>query len=523
MGTGHIINMGTDYFFFVGNDNNTGQLFSMTQGFANTSGVTWTGTLNPTVTQVNTYAQGGSTTPLAAGQTAAPAAPTPNPTKIYTSSTTTVKITSIWPTSNNSPAGEGAANAFDNNPNTKYLNFDKYNAGVTVKLSEGRVVSGFTITTANDFPGRDPTSYKLYGSNDGKTWVLINQGTLTLSDSRYAISDVVSVNNSSAYFYYYIQFPTTKAGNGCGLNCDSMQIAEITYIYDTTNTTRSTDSTTGSSAPVDPVQAASAPQYPSYVTIGGGTAGTMTFDTTSLLTSQQQSNVGTWTNKTVTDGNKIYIDQVGGESNTVTMNQDGNKNLINMTLNGTNNNITARQGVQGIGQNEMKLTFEGNNNVINLNQARDTQGNAVGTNGHYLDATIAGWGTNLTVQQTNTGGVGGHFNETTISGNGNSVTARQTDNGNKIMFLKVDGALNSIDVVQKGTGQHKLDATLTGNNNSATVLQEGTIANNATLNLTNAGGQATVNIQQNGGQSVGVTTTCATAGGCAPITVRQGY
>jgi hypothetical protein len=72
MGTGHIINMGNDYFFFVGNDNNTGQLFSMTQGFANTSGVTWTGTLNPTVAQVNAYATNGSTTPLAAGQTAAP-------------------------------------------------------------------------------------------------------------------------------------------------------------------------------------------------------------------------------------------------------------------------------------------------------------------------------------------------------------------------------------------------------------------------------------------------------------------
>jgi hypothetical protein len=72
MGTGHIINMGVDYFFFVGNDNDTGQLFSMTQGFANTSGVTWTGTLNPTISQVNTYAANGSTTPLAAGQTATP-------------------------------------------------------------------------------------------------------------------------------------------------------------------------------------------------------------------------------------------------------------------------------------------------------------------------------------------------------------------------------------------------------------------------------------------------------------------
>jgi hypothetical protein len=79
MGTGHIINMGTDYFFFVGNDNDTGQLFSMTKGFADSAGVTWTGTLNPTVAQVNTYATNGSTTPLAAGQTVAPAGPPPPP------------------------------------------------------------------------------------------------------------------------------------------------------------------------------------------------------------------------------------------------------------------------------------------------------------------------------------------------------------------------------------------------------------------------------------------------------------
>jgi hypothetical protein len=79
MGTGHIVNMGSDYFFFVGNDNNTGQLFSMTQGFADTSGVTWTGTRNPTQAQVNAYATNGSTTPLAAGQTAVPPGPPPPP------------------------------------------------------------------------------------------------------------------------------------------------------------------------------------------------------------------------------------------------------------------------------------------------------------------------------------------------------------------------------------------------------------------------------------------------------------
>lgn len=75
IGTGHIVNMGPDYFFFVGNDNNTGQLFSGTTGMSSTAGVTWTGTLNPTVAQADAISATYSTEPLSSGQTAAPAAP----------------------------------------------------------------------------------------------------------------------------------------------------------------------------------------------------------------------------------------------------------------------------------------------------------------------------------------------------------------------------------------------------------------------------------------------------------------
>ena len=69
VGTGKIISMGPDYFFFVGDDNNTGQLFSLTSGMSDTNGVTWTGTLNPTTEQVDAYAAGGSISPLASGET----------------------------------------------------------------------------------------------------------------------------------------------------------------------------------------------------------------------------------------------------------------------------------------------------------------------------------------------------------------------------------------------------------------------------------------------------------------------
>jgi hypothetical protein len=342
MGTGHIINMGTDYFFFVGNDNDTGQLFSMTQGFANTSGVTWTGTLNPTIAQVNQYATNGSTTPLAAGQTAQPAAPPP-------------------------------------------------------------------------------------------------------------------------------------------------------------------------------------PQYPSYVTIGSGTAGNMTFSETTTISTTQQNKVTAWTNKTIPAGNNIYIDQVGGSNNTVTMEQDGNKNKITATLDGSSNTVTVKQGTPGIGQNEIKLGITGSYNAVDISQSRNNQGAIVGTNGHYHDATVNGSNNTLTSQQSNTNGVGGQYMETTVNGNQNSVIARQTDNGNKIMFTSITGNNNTVEAIQKGTGQHYLENKLTGNGNSISAVQEGNTANRATLDLTNAGGPASVILQQNGGMNVSVTTSCATAGGCAPITIRQGY
>lgn len=263
--------------------------------------------------------------------------------------------------------------------------------------------------------------------------------------------------------------------------------------------------------------------YPTYVTLGTGTPGDMVFGSSDGPTLPQQTNIDVWTNKTITDGNKIYIDQVSGSNNTVTMDQDGNKNLINATISGNTNSVTAKQGVPGVGQNEIKLNLTGDSNTLNINQARTTLGSPLGTNGHYQNVEVTGYQNTVTTQQTNTGGVGGQYMETTVNGNQNSVVARQTDNGNKIMFTSITGNNNTVEAVQKGTGQHYLENRLTGNGNSVSALQEGSIANRATIDLTNNGGPASVILQQTGGQNVSVTTGCATAGGCAPVTVRQGY
>lgn len=431
LGNGKIVNMGPDYFFFVGSDNNTGQLFSGSSGMSNTAGVSWTGTLNPTIAQANTYADATySTVPLTQGQTATqtpssstpPPPPSPVPTAIYNQGmSNNVWITNHFPTSNNSPPGEGAANAFDNNPNTKYLNFDKFNAGVTVKLNAGRTVTGFTLTTANDFPGRDPTSYKLYGSNNGSTWALISEGALSLSDNRFATSSMISVTNSASYIYYYIFFPTTKAGNGCGQNCNSMQIAEITYYYDSNNTTTSTDAGTGSVS------------NPSDYCCGGTGA--------PFNASTQFSNRVTAFSNRIAQDTRVIITQIGN-NNSATVQQSGTKN------------------------NYSEIYVSGDNNTTNTTQSSTS---ISATN--YIELDVIGNSNTVNLTQQSTGGTKGIL--ATVNDSNNSLTVNQSGSGNHYAEISVGGGSKTVNLTQSGSAAHMANISLTGGATAITATQSG--------------------------------------------------
>lgn len=523
IGTGKIVNMGPDYFFFVGNDNNTGQLFSGSSGMANTSGVSWTGTLNPTIQQADNYANATySTVPLTAGQTASStpnsSTPTPNWQVIRTNSNPVV-ISNIYPTSYNSPGGEGAANAFDGNVNTKYLNFDKKNAGVTVKLSQGRVVQKFTLTTANDFSGRDPTSYKLYGSNDGVNWTLIKQDSLSLSENRFWTSPEILVNNTNAYVYYFILFPTTKSGDGCGLNCDSMQIAEVTYYYDLNDGVTSTDTGSGGT-PANP-----------------GQAGSVCSDCySSNITSAQQSlvNAARSRRNAIALGNQIDL-YTDGANNNVTIEQVGSYNKIhglsgagtNAHIAGFGNSVNISQGDYGFGRNLMELYVQGNGNNVTISQARNTNTGAqdgLESGGHILRLSVSGNSGTYTLRQGNDGGAtSGHFLNYTMTGGGGSHTVKQSNNGEKIMFVNVSGNNVNETLLQSGTGNHFLDISLIGNNHVANVTQKDAGSHKATISLTNAGGASNLSLVQQGNvsQIYSITQQCANPAGCA-VSVTQG-
>jgi hypothetical protein len=519
---GDITALGSGAIFYIGSGF-FGNVITTQQGYNYGASATFTNMdTDVTSSDLNNYSY-ASTTPLAAGQTAAPAGPPPPNWQPIRTNSNPVVISNIYPTSYNSPGGEGAANAFDGNTGTKYLNFDKKNAGVTVRLSQGRVVQKFTITTANDFSGRDPTSYKLYGSNDGVNWTLIKQDTISLSETRYWTSPEIQTGNTTAYVYYFILFPTTKSGDGCGLNCDSMQIAEVTYYYDANDGVTSTDTGSGGT-PNNPGTAGSvcadcAPSWPA------------TSDISLAQTAQKNSAKSRVSN--IVLGNSLHLDQkIGSSGNSVTVEQTGNYNKIAglggntyAVIDGDNNSVNIKQG-DTLGKNLIEFSITGNTNNVSIWQARNpTTGLQDGSEsgGHYMGLNITGNTNTLSLKQSNDGGAtSGHFAYIDITGNSNNGTLKQTGNGEKTFFGVVNGNTNVFDITQQGSGSF-LDLSLTGNGHNVSANQKDAGNHKATINLTNAGGASNVNLVQQGAtaQNINITQQCATLSGCS-VSVTQG-
>ncbi len=531
------------YIGVPGTGGGTGYFISNSAGYSYGGSATFTvQTLNPTMTQLNSYS--ASSTPLASGQTAQPAAPAgPTPTAIYSNSSG-VYITSTRATSTNSPAGEGAAGAVDNNSSTKYLNFDTSyggpgGSGFSVKLNSGRAVTGIKFTTANDFPTRDPSKFSLYGSNDGVTWIkLVDQQAISLPSARYTASSVYSVTNADAYVYYYVIFNSTKyldayadyntcvnANGGFSgwqgtESCHAVQVAEVTLIYDSTSTTTSSDTGSGTVANPGTPGASVAGEWP-------GSDG---------ITSAQLAQKNSAKNRVaaITLGNSLYIDEkIGSSGNNVTVEQSGSYNKIAglsgttyAIIDGDNNTLNIKQGNVS-GKNLIEFTVTGNTNNITLWQARSITtglGNASDSGGHYTGLSITGNSNTLSLKQNNDGGSNsGQFAYIDITGNSNQGTVKQIGNNEKILFGGISGNSNIFDLTQQGTGNHYLGLSLTGNGHNVTVNQKDSGTHNATVNLTNSGGASTVNLvqQSSTGQSINITQQCATLSGCS-VNVTQG-
>ncbi|MFC3032195.1 discoidin domain-containing protein [Pseudoalteromonas fenneropenaei] len=123
---------------------------------------------------------------------------------------------------------EGAAQAFDGDVNTKWLDHNDWQgaptatdpAWIQVDLPTPQAVNTLSITSANDAPERDPENFQLMASNDGETWAAVASWVGESFAERFKPRSF-SFANSLAYSHYRLNI--SKNANNDGL----VQIAEV--------------------------------------------------------------------------------------------------------------------------------------------------------------------------------------------------------------------------------------------------------------------------------------------------------
>ncbi|GAA4715225.1 ThuA domain-containing protein [Phytohabitans rumicis] len=118
-----------------------------------------------------------------------PAAGLPNAEKV-------VEVTA----SGSNPPSETAAQLVDGAVGTKWL-VRTPNGWVVAKLGAPVVVSRYALTSANDFPGRDPKDWNLQGSADGANWTTLDTRSGETFPQRFQTKQY-TFTNTTAYQYY---------------------------------------------------------------------------------------------------------------------------------------------------------------------------------------------------------------------------------------------------------------------------------------------------------------------------------
>ena len=100
---------------------------------------------------------------------------------------------------------------------------DAQNAGVTWKMTRSVTINAYAVYTANDtdeYPGRNPKAWTIYGSDDGNDWKAVH----SVQDAQLPIENytgtVFEINNSKSYQYYRFALEEVEAG-------DSFQFSEL--------------------------------------------------------------------------------------------------------------------------------------------------------------------------------------------------------------------------------------------------------------------------------------------------------
>ncbi|MEU7877691.1 ThuA domain-containing protein [Microbispora bryophytorum] len=111
--------------------------------------------------------------------------------------------------SGDNPPNEAKEKLVDGNNNSKWLTFNP-TGWVSLKPEQPKAIAHYALTSANDFPGRDPKDWTLQGSQDGKSWTDLDKRTGETFPSRFQTKEY-TFTNTTAYAYYRLNI-TANSG-----------------------------------------------------------------------------------------------------------------------------------------------------------------------------------------------------------------------------------------------------------------------------------------------------------------------
>ncbi|MBQ8235593.1 MAG: GH92 family glycosyl hydrolase, partial [Clostridia bacterium] len=111
--------------------------------------------------------------------------------------------------------GQGILQIFDGSLETKVCQVNTPTLWVSVKLSAPAAVNTYKIGSANDHDVRDPKDWTVYGSNDGETWVALDQRTDADLPERNTLYTFTFKNNTE-YLYYKLDITANNGSDAWG-------------------------------------------------------------------------------------------------------------------------------------------------------------------------------------------------------------------------------------------------------------------------------------------------------------------
>ena len=243
--------------------------------------------------------------------------------------------------------------------------------------------------------------------------------------------------------------------------------------------------------------------------------------------------------------NSVFIEQITtSDDTTITVNQDGNDNAVNLSMahddntldfhQEGNNNTISWVSYWGSGKS-WGGDLDGTNNTLKFEQINTTgsDSNKIGfhiqsndNNVHVCQGATFASSTSTSCSETSSEEYGGHTTNLDLHSGGNDIKiGQQTGTGNADHYVQLytyGGENNDIFIKQNGNGNKTLNMTVRTDGGEQSIIQKDSGAHTATIDLTGIY-HTDLDLKQQGStnQSYSLTQNCQTSGGCG-VTLTQG-